>query len=193
FCDFASNTASTLWVLDTTSGEKVLLSEKRSNEGDYYDNPQFSSDGSGIYVIADQDSEFRRLTYVDVTTKKHKALTDHIKWDVEDFRLSPDGRLLAFVTNEDGVSRLHLLETKTGKERAMPTLPAGIISDLQWHRNSTDVAFNFRGPQTPNDVYSVDTTTGKVEHWYHGTTGGVDLAKLPEPHRISWKTFDGKL
>src|SRR5215813_5080729 len=48
FCDFASNTASTLWVIDITSGEKTLLSEKRSKEGDYYDNPQFNADGSGI-------------------------------------------------------------------------------------------------------------------------------------------------
>src|SRR5262249_8144213 len=65
--------------------------------------------------------------------------------------------------------------------------------DLQWHLNSTDVAFNFRAPRTPNDVYSLDTATGKVEHWYKGTTGGVDLAKLPEPQRISWKSFDGKM
>lgn len=29
FCDFVSNTVSTLWVFDMTSGEKTLLSAKR--------------------------------------------------------------------------------------------------------------------------------------------------------------------
>jgi dipeptidyl aminopeptidase/acylaminoacyl peptidase len=193
FCDFASNTASTLWAIDIATGVKTLLSQKSGKEHDYYDNPQFSADGSGIYVITDRDSEFRRLTYLELSTRQCKPLSDHIKWDVEDFKLSPDGRSIAYVTNEDGVSRLHLLETKTGKERAMPAMPVGIISDLQWHRNSTDVAFNFRAPRTPNDVYSVDTATGKVEQWYKGTTGGVDLEKLAEPMRISWKSFDGRM
>lgn len=193
FCDFASNTASTLWLIDIKTGEKTLLSQKSTKGDDYYDNPQFSADGSGIYVITDHDSEFRRLIYLDLKTKQQKPLTDQLKWDVEDFRLSPDGRSLAFAANEDGISRLHLLDTKTGKERVLPPLPVGIISDLQWHRNSTDVAFNFRAPRTPNDVYSVDTATGKIEHWYKGPTGGVDLEKLPEPQRISWKSFDGKM
>ena len=192
FCDFASNTASTLWLLDIATGEKRLLSQD-AKEGDYYDNPQFSTDGKGIYVVTDQGSEFRRLIYLDLGTKQHKSLSDNIKWDVEEFRLSPNGKSLAFVTNEDGVSRLHLLDTKTNKETAISDLPVGIISDLQWHSNSTDVGFNLKGPRTPNDVYSVATATGKVEHWYKGTTGGVDLEKLPEAQRIGWKSFDGRM
>jgi dipeptidyl aminopeptidase/acylaminoacyl peptidase len=193
FCNFASNTNSTLWVLDVASGEKTVLSPAGAKGDDYYDSPQFGADGKGIYVLTDHGSEFRRLVYVDLATKGQKALSDQIKWDVEDFKLSPDGKSIAFITNEAGVSRLHLLDTKTTKETAVSSLPVGIISDLQWNRNSTDVAFNFRGPRTPNDVYSVDASTAKIEHWYKGTTGNVDLEKLPEPQRISWKSFDGQV
>jgi dipeptidyl aminopeptidase/acylaminoacyl peptidase len=193
FCDFASNTASTLWVLDVATGEKTLLSPKRAKEDDYYDNPQFNADGSGVYVITDRDSQFRRVAYLDLTTKRYSFLSDYIKWDVEDLRLSPDGRALAFVTNEDGVSRLHLLDTKTGRDKPVPSLPVGIISEVQWHSDSSDLAFNFRTPRTPNDVYSLDTGTGKLDHWYKGVTGGADLEKLPEPQRISWRSFDRQM
>ena len=192
FCDFASNTVSTLWMIDVASGEKTLLSPKRGKEEEYYDGPQFSKDGSGVYVITDRDSEFRRLAYLDLITRQYEYLSDQIRWDVEDFRLSPDGKTLTFVTNEDGVSQLHLLDTKTGKERQAPSLPMGIISDIKWHNNSVDLAFNLRSSRTPNDVYSLDSNTGKVEHWYKGLTGEVDPERLPQPERISWKSFDGK-
>jgi dipeptidyl aminopeptidase/acylaminoacyl peptidase len=192
FCDFASNTVSTLWMIDVTTGEKTLLSPKGGKEDEYYDNPQFSKDGKGVYVITDRDSEFRRLTYVELATRQYKYLSEPIKWDLEEFSLAPDGKSLAFVANEDGISRLHLLDTNTGKEKSAPTLPVGIISGLKWHKNSVDLAFNFRSPRTPNDVYSIDATTGKVEQWYKGVTGGIDAEKLPEPQPISWKSFDGK-
>lgn len=126
FCDFASTTVSMLWMIDVASGEKTLLGAKGGKEEEYYDSPQFSKDGNGIYVITDRDSELRRLAYMDLTTRQYKYVSDHIRWDVEDFRLSPDGKTLAFLTNEDGVSRLHLLDTKTGKERQSPSLPIGI-------------------------------------------------------------------
>jgi dipeptidyl aminopeptidase/acylaminoacyl peptidase len=193
FCDFASNTVSTLWVIDVTTGEKTLLSPKRGKGGEYYDCPQFSKDGGGVYVITDRDSDFRRLAYLDLTTGRYRYLSEGIKWDVEDFKLSPDGKALAFITNEDGVSRLRLLNTRTGKEKAAPSPPGGIITDLKWRNNSAELAFNFRSPRTPNDVYSLDANTGKVERWYKGVTGGVDLGKLPDPQRISWKSFDGRV
>jgi dipeptidyl aminopeptidase/acylaminoacyl peptidase len=193
FCDFASNTVSALWIIDVTTGERTLLSPKREKEEEYYDGPQFSKDGGGIYVITDRDSEFRRLAYLDLSAKRYEYLSTHIRWDVEDFKLSPDGKALAFITNEDGVSRLHLLDTKTGKERQAPPLQAGIISDIKWHNNSVELAFNLRSSRTPNDVYSLDINTGKIEQWYRGVTGGADLEKLPEPERISWRSFDGRM
>ncbi|MEK6289271.1 MAG: alpha/beta fold hydrolase [Acidobacteriota bacterium] len=193
FCNFASNTVSTLWIVDVATGEKTLLSPKKGKEDEYYDYPQFSKDGKGVYVVTDHDSEFRRLAYLDLATRQYKYLSDDIKWDVEEFRLAPDGKSLAFVSNEDGVSRLHILDTKAGKEKAAPSLPVGVISDLQWHSNSVDLAFNLRSRLTPNDVYSVNANTGKIDHWYSAATGGIDFDKLPEPQQITWKSFDGKM
>jgi len=192
FCDYASNTISTLWVIDVESGKKTQLSPESEAESEYYDFPQFSKDGKGVYVITDRESEFRRLVYLSLATREFKYLSDHIKWDVEEFKLSPDGKTLAFVTNEDGISKLHFLDTESGREKQSPALPIGIISDLRWHNNSVDLAFNFKSPRTPNDVYSVDASTGKVEQWSKGFLGQIDVEKLPRPELIHWKSFDGR-
>lgn len=193
FCDFISNTVSTLWIIDVASGDKTLLSPKRGNEGEYYDYPQFSKDGKGVYVVTDRDSEFRRLAYVNLATREYKYLSDQIKWDVEDFKLSPDGKSLAFITNEDGISRLRLLDTETGKVKATPSLPVGIVSDLRWHNNSVDLAFNLKSAQAPNDVYSLNVANCKIERWSKSTLGQTSVEKLPKPELIHWTSFDGKV
>ncbi len=182
-----------LWVLDAKTGEKTLLTSKEGGEQVAYGGGQFSQDGRGIYVTTDKDSEFQRLAYVDLATKKHTFLTSSIPWDVEDFDLSPDGKTLAFVTNEDGVSVLRLLDTATGKERPAPKLPAGVISGLLWHKNSKDLGFNLSSARSVTDVYSLDATTAKVERWTFSETGGLNAAEFPEPEQVLWKSFDGRM
>lgn len=191
YCDFTSNTTSTLWLIDVATGAKTRLSPQTSRE-ELYDFPQFSSDGKGLYVITNHDSDVRRLAYLDLQTKQFKYPSDHIKWDVDEFQLSPNGKTLAFVTNEEGNARLRLLDVVTGQEKQVPHPPVGLISDLKWHNNSTDLAFNYKSPRTPNDVYSVNVNTGKIELWSRSITNGVDTQKFSLPEIIHWKTFDAR-
>ncbi len=189
FCDFTSNTASTLWLLDAATGNKTLLSPK-SDSPELYDYPQFSKDGKGVYVLTDHDSDMRRVAYIDLMTQKISYVASSSKWDVDEFQLAPDGKTLAYITNEDGISRLHLLEIAAAKERATPQLPVGVISDLKWNKKSTDLAFNFKSPRTPNDVYSINLETGKVELWSKGGANGVDTEMFSSPELIHWPTSD---
>ena len=192
-CDFASNTVSTLWLINVATGERTLLSPEKEKESEYYDSPQFAKDGKGIYVITDHDSDVRRLAYIDIATKQFRYLSDKIRWDVEDFKVAPDGKTLAFITNEEGISHLHLLDTKTDEEKTLINIPAGIISDLKWHQDSQDLAFNFKSSRTPTDVYSLNASTDKVERWSKGATGEIDVSKIPDPELIHWKSFDGRV
>ena len=62
------------------------------------------------------------------------------------------------VANEAGVSKLHLLDPRTGQERPAPTLPLGVITDLKFHENGRDLAFTLSSARSPSDVYSVSYT-----------------------------------
>ncbi|HEY0080297.1 MAG TPA: prolyl oligopeptidase family serine peptidase [Pyrinomonadaceae bacterium] len=181
-----------LWLVDVASGEKTLLTPKGGAEATSYGGARFSLDGRGLYVTTDRDNEFKRLAYLDLATREHTYLTTDIKWDVGDFELSPDGRTIAFVTNEDGISRLHLLDTRTRREISVPKLPVGLISGLEWHRNGKELGFNFVSSRTTSDVYSLDVSTGKVERWTESETGGLNIENFSEPELIRWKSFDGQ-
>jgi dipeptidyl aminopeptidase/acylaminoacyl peptidase len=190
--EFVSANESYLWSVDTQTGAKTLLTPKGGAEKVNYGGAQFSKDGRGFYTTTDRESEFHRLAYVDIATGQHTYFTTDIKWDVDSFALSPDGRTVAFVTNEDGVDRLHLLDTRTRKERPAPRLPVGLLGGLEWHENGRDLGFTFTSARSPADVYSVDVQTGKVERWTESETGGLNVSNLPEPRLVRWQSFDGR-
>ena len=180
-----------LWIVEASNGEKTLITPKGGAKI-AYGGGQFSKDGKGIYVTTDKDSEFQRLAYVDPASKQHNYLSSHISWDVDEFDLSYDGRTIAFVTNEDGFGVLHLLDTKTAKEKPVPDLPKGIASGVRWHKNNRDLGFNITSARSTSDVYSLDVQTGKVDRWTYSETGGLNTANFSEPQLIHWKSWDGR-
>ena len=181
-----------LWIVDAKSGEKTLITPKGGAEKIAYNDGRFSKDGKGIFVTTDKDSEFQRLAYVDLATKEHTYLTSNIPWDVDEFDLSDDGKTIAFVVNEDGFGVLHLLDTNTRKEKSVPSLPKGVISGVQWHKNSRDLGFNLSSARSSSDVFSLDVQTGTVERWTFSETGGLNTSNFPEPELIHWKSWDAR-
>ncbi len=181
-----------LWLVDASSGDKTLLTPKGGAVKIAYNSGRFSKDGKGIYVATDKDSEFQRLTYIDLVTRQHTYLTSNIPWDVDEFDLSYDGRTIAFVVNEDGFGVLHLLDTRTRKEKPVPSLPKGLISGISWHKNNHDLGFSISSARSSSDVYSLDVLSGKVERWTFSETGGLNTGNFPEPELIHWKSWDSR-
>jgi dipeptidyl aminopeptidase/acylaminoacyl peptidase len=190
--EYVSVNESYIWLVDAATGEKTLVTPKGGKETVAYSGAVFAADGRGLYVTTDRESEFQRLAHVDLASGKHTYLTSHIPWDVDEFELSPDGKTIAFVTNEEGLSVLHLLDAATGKEKPGPKLPVGLIGGLEWHSNSRDLAFGMSTARTPFDVYSLDAATLKVDRWTESETGGLNTAGFSEAELVRWKSFDGR-
>ncbi len=181
-----------LWLMDLESGKKTLLTPKKEGEQVAYNIARFSRDGKGIYLATDKDSEFCRLTYIDLKTLKYTVLSDKINWDVQSISQSWDGKELAFVTNEDGIDVLHLIDSSSLKELPLPELPKGQIGSLKWHKNNEDLAFSMSSAKSPTDVFSYNLKTKKLERWTESETGGINCSNFAEPELVHWKSFDGK-
>jgi dipeptidyl aminopeptidase/acylaminoacyl peptidase len=189
--EFISVNESYIWLVDVATGEKTLVTPK-GGEPVAYGGARFSADGKGLYVATDKDSEFQRLAYLELGSGKHGYLTSHISWDVDSFALSPDGKTIAFVTNEEGLNVLHLLDTASGKEKPAPRLPVGLVVALEWHNNSRDLGLSLSSARSPVDCYSLDVSTGTLERWTESETGGLNAANFSEPELVRWKSFDGR-
>jgi dipeptidyl aminopeptidase/acylaminoacyl peptidase len=178
-----------VWLVDVASGKKDLLTPKAA-ETVAYNNARFAKDGKGVYMASDQDAEFERLVYLDLATRKTTVLTPNLKWDVDEFDLSKDGRWIAFEANEDGISVLHVLDTKSNKEVAVPKVPVGVIYGITWRNNSRELGFSLSTPSQDYDAYSLDMARGKLERWTYSETGGLNTSGFAEPQLIHWKSWD---
>jgi dipeptidyl aminopeptidase/acylaminoacyl peptidase len=188
--EYVSINESYLHLADVKSGTMELLTPK-GGEKISWSGAQFAKDGKSLFVTTDKGSEFQRLSRFDFATKQLTPLAKDLKWDVESFALSDDGQLLAYVSNESGVSVLHLLNARTGRELAVPKLPAGVIGGLEWHENNRDLGFTLSAARSPGDCWSLDVKTRKLERWTESETGGLNAETFAEPELIRFKSFDG--
>ena len=103
-----------------------------------------------MYVSSDASGEFKRLAYMehrDMTWRWHPKLA----WDVVD--IAVHGDRLVFLTNEDGSSRLSVMEKGVVFQ---PDLPMGIISNMKFSPGGNHLGFTLSRPDTPADAYSYD-------------------------------------
>jgi dipeptidyl aminopeptidase/acylaminoacyl peptidase len=188
--EMISANKSRLWLLDVKTGAKELLTPDEG-ESVAYGAARFERDGRSIFFTSDKGAEFQQLVQMDLKTRAWRPLTAQIPWSVDDFDLSPDGKTLAFITNEDGVGKLHLIDVRSGKAQREPKLPLGIPGAVTWHENGHEIAFNFTSARSPADAYSFDVKSGKLERWTESETGGMPVASFIEPELIKLKSFDG--
>jgi dipeptidyl aminopeptidase/acylaminoacyl peptidase len=189
----SANEAYLHWV-DAGGGEIHAITPRnaqKENPTVSYQGGRWSRDGRSVYTSSDRDSEFLRLVRLDLATGASTVLSGNVPWDVEQFDLSDDGRLLAFFTNEDGVSRLHLLDATTGAPLPSPELPADVAgAALLFRRGSHEVAFDLTSARSPSDVYSYDADTRRLERWTASEAGGLNPEVFPAPELIHYPTFD---
>ena len=190
--EYVSINETYLHVVDARTGKRSRITSPGKDKV-AYGHARFAKDGRSVYATSDDDSEFLQLIRIDLKTGEQKNLTANIAWDVEEFAQSPDGKIIAFVTNEAGVGTLNLIEAKNGKTLPKPKLPLGTVSGLEWHANGNDLAFNLSSAKSPLDVYSCDVRTGVIERWTESETGGLNPKEFVEPEVLKLSSFDGLL
>lgn len=188
--NYVSVTESHLFILDLKSGKLRPLTPEKEEVA--YGGALFSKDGRSVYFTSDRDSEFSLLRKMDLATGAVKVLTSQIPWDVESFQLSRNGRQIAFLVNENGMSSMYLLDTRTDRFRKVAGIPIGQVSGLAWHNDDRDLGFTLSSATSASDAYSLDVRTGKLTRWTQSETGGLNTEAFSPPHLIKWKSFDGR-
>ena len=185
---YISVTKSNPYLLDLASGRMTPIGDHARDIS--YAGGEFAPDGT-LWITSDEGSDFQRLGRLDPATGRFTPVVTDINWDVENFDLSEDGRTIAFVTNEAGIGRLRLLDTRTGATRLVAGLPAGTIGGLQIAPWGT-IGLSLSSARSPSDVYSIDPQTLAVTRWTRSETGGLDVAANVEPELIQVRSFDGE-
>lgn len=183
-----NNTDMDIFLIDLSTGESRSL---LPHEGQIKQMAgPWAADGSGFYLLTDRDREFTGLAFYPITTGEIRWV-ETPDWDIEGLELSKDGRVLAWVINEGGYSRLHARDLTTGEEIAIPPIPDGVTGTMALSPDGTKIALLHTRPIRPAEVYVVDLVAGRVNRITDGFLGGIDEAEMIEPELISFPSFDG--
>jgi dipeptidyl aminopeptidase/acylaminoacyl peptidase len=193
--NYISANLSHLWAFDVASGERTRVSPDPGEEMVAWGGGRWSPDGTSVYTTTDHDGEFQRLVRLDLGSGAATTLTGDIDWDVESFALSDDGALIAMVINEDGFSKIRLLDTASGAIRPGPELPPGVAGDVAFRPGSHEVAFVLSWARSPRDVWSFDAgdgrgEAGKAAPWTASEAGGLPVERFSVPELVRYPTFD---
>ena len=98
--------------------------------------------------------------------------------------------MLSFIANEDGIGRLHLMNTVTRSEVRLPAFPVGLVAGGQFHKLLPEIAVGMISAKVPGDVYSFNWKTGQLTRWTSSEAGGLNTTRFPETELIHYPTFD---
>ena len=186
-----SNRETRLALLDLTTGEAKDI--PWTAEPARYEQSRFSDDGRSILTITDYRSDVRRLVEINIASGKRLALTPDLKWDVEAFEVANCCGQMAFSVNEDGFSRVSLLQYDTRRWAPLPELPNGVLTGMKFGPRG-QLAVSMSTAKSAGDVwvYAAAPEGGsKATRWTNSELGPLDPATLAEPRLIRFKSFDG--
>ena len=153
---------------------------------------QYARNGKGVYFVSDENAEFQQLRHHDVESGKTTVISKDIPWNVSNFAQSEDGKQLAFITNEDGISHLRVLATKDFRQLTLPALPIGVVAGLEFTPDGKKIALSINTSTSPTDVFVVELASNKLTRWTRSEVGGLDTATFTAPTLVHFKSFDGR-
>jgi dipeptidyl aminopeptidase/acylaminoacyl peptidase len=179
------------WLLDVATGKLTELNPAKKGAAKIaYGGGSFTPDGRAVLLLSDEGSDFQRLVHIDLASGAKVTLSGERPWDVEDFTLSDDGRILAYVVNEDGYSKLVVQDFRTRRALPQPELPAGVVSGLAFSADASKLGFSLAAPTAASDAWSWGVTDAKLERWTASELGGLDPKALASPALIRVNSFD---
>lgn len=159
----------------------------------------YSKDGRFLFTVTDLDSDYLHVARLDLATLAWEKLVTP-NWDVELMALSRNGRYLAYSINENGRSKLELIDMGMGVSRPAP-LPEGAPGLVGWFDgllefspDSRHLAFSYTSATRTSDIYLWnlgldDDTVQAVTRMPHG---GIPTDRFVAPELIHYPTFDGR-
>ncbi len=196
--NYISATDSRIHLLDLATGQLRLLAGGQLNQSDQTSvNLPFAFDHNdgGFWFISDRDGEFQQLVWQSLRDNERKVITADIPWNIENLVLSKDYQRAAFTVNENGRSRVYLLDAVQHQMRVVDNIPVGQVFNFGFSPDGLQLAITLNTPQTPSDTFVLTLGEKALDYaaltrWTYSEVGGLDTSRFIQPELISYPSFD---
>ena len=156
----------------------------------------FAANDEGYWLTTDRGGEFTQLAWQALEPGAEvEIVTGDIPWNVGSVTISHDRSRLAFTANENGLSRVYLMDAKTRQYRPVNNIPTGTAFGLTFSPDDRRLAMTLNTPRTPSDTFVLTLGGGPLDYgslvrWTVSEVGGLDTSSFPGPQLIEFPTFD---
>lgn len=183
-----SNVNNNLSLVDLSNGEVRPLTQHTGDA--MYEVVGFTHQNREILVVTNQDRDFMNLCSIELSSGKLTPLKTE-NHDLFGGGISPDGKNLVLLTNNDGYGELSLLDAETLKPKRLPAFPKGSVGLGGFSADSKRLALSVNTPTKNTDVWILDIASSKLKQVTYSSRAGIDATTFVEPSLIKVKSFDG--
>jgi dipeptidyl aminopeptidase/acylaminoacyl peptidase len=149
----------------------------------------FDPSNAALFFNTDEGSEFSYVRKYVLATGKFEDV-EKASWDVMYTTFSFDGKYRVTAVNDDGRTVVHLHDGKTDKEIALPKMPEGDITSVNFSRSERLMSFYASSDRSPSNLYVLDFPTGKVTRLTDTLSKEIDPEDLVASELVRFKSFD---
>jgi tricorn protease len=183
-----------LWTVDVPNGQPRKLDIALAFDPKEHDVEMVEADNraqgfsvapNGDYLAVDFRGE---ITIVPTETGVgEKTRVTNSPWRERMQTYSPDGKQLAYVSDESGEEEVWLYDLAAGSRKKL-TQHASVKGDLTWAPNSQKLAFT-----AANRIFEVDVAGGDPRELAHNPAGGYSLSEYaPDGNWLVYTRRDGE-
>jgi dipeptidyl aminopeptidase/acylaminoacyl peptidase len=188
----ATGKNSNIFIAGVADGKATNLTPHQGEHN--YSGAHISPDGKTLLITSNARNGYDNVALLDIATKSITWLTNE-KWEMQAGFFSPDGKRLTWTANIDGNSEIFVYELTTHQAHALP-LPKGVNAlagaDTAFARDGARLLFTHDGPNSPNDLWTYNFSTGKAHQVTNSLIGGTRSEDMVEPFLVHYPSQDGK-
>jgi len=152
----------------------------------------FSDDGSALFYLTDRGSEFTRLIRRDLDSGEETVVLAP-EWDVMYAGRSRGGKYLVAGINQDARTVLTVLDAGDFSVVALPELPGGNITSVEFSADDSRMAFYLSSGRRPSDLFVADLgdSAAQPKALTSSLNPDIELDHLVEGEVVRFESYDG--
>lgn len=150
----------------------------------------FTADETGLLYSTNEFGEFAQAWRYDLATgQKSEYVASN--WDVSYVDESASGRYKLNIVNEDGSSKLTLIDTQKGQAVNLKDLPEGNVGSVRFSKDESQIAFTMNGDRAPTNIHVANLATGEQKALTSALNPNMTSDMLVEGEVVRYKSYDG--
>ncbi len=153
-----SSAKTDLYLVDLSDGSapRMITPPEGNVAHGVYD---FTTDSESLIYGTDQFGEFTQARRLVVATGDTAPLIQ-AEWDVSNVAFSPSGRYRVSSLNEDGSTKVTILDTTTDTPVALTGIPDGDVGAVRFSPTEDRIAFTVLSDTSPSDIFTASLSDG---------------------------------